>query len=333
MKKVVFAFGRLNPPTIGHQKLVDKVDSVSKKNNADSKLYLSHTQNNKKDPLDYNSKFKYASTAFGKIVVKSDARTPIDILQELEAQGYTDVIMIVGSDRISSMGFIKKYNGKDYKFNSIRIMSAGERDPDAEGVEGMSASKMRTAAKEGDLNAFKSGLPKKIKPSAKKIYNEVRSIMEKENINEALDARQRMMRSRLMKKMAAKLQRKKKVSAKRMADTDKLMDRAKKAAKNILRKKVAGDKGEDYAKLATAQKIAIDKLVDKKAAAIPKIAKKLLPKIRKAEIARLKAARGKSESAFDWETDPMVVEVFYAHLDGILEEIENETPKIKSKVD
>jgi hypothetical protein len=144
--------------------------------------------------------------------------------------------------------------------------------------------------------------------------------MEKEIINEALDVRQRLMRSRLMKKMAAKLQRKKKVAAKRMADTDTLMDRAKKAAKNILRKKVAGDKGEDYANLATAQKIQIDKLVDKKAAAIPKIAKKLLPKIRKAEIARLKAAR--SESAFDWETDPIVVEVFYKYLDDILEEIE-----------
>jgi len=330
MKKVVFTFGRLNPPTIGHQKLVDKVESVARKEKADAKVYLSHTQNNKKDPLDYNSKYKYASAAFGKSVVKSNARQPVDILKELEKQGYTDVIMIVGSDRLAGMGFIKKYNGKEYKFNSIQIMSAGERDPDAEGVEGMSASKMRAAALSGDFEAFKSGLPPKIKSSAKRIYDQLRQIMETESLEEAvMDIAQRRARGRLMKKMAHKMQRQKKIRAKKMADTNKLMQRSQKAAKNILRQKLAGERGENYAQLGTAQKIQIDKLVDKKSALIPKIAKKLLPKVRKAEIARVQAARGqsKSESMFDWETDPLVIEVFYDLLDSILEEIKHEEKK------
>jgi hypothetical protein len=328
MKKVVFTFGRLNPPTIGHQKLVDKVESVAKKNGADAKVYLSHTQNNKKDPLDYKSKYKYASAAFGKSVVNSKARTPIDILQELEKQGYTDVIMIVGSDRLSAMGFIKKYNGKEYKFNSIQIMSAGERDPDAEGVEGMSASKMRAAAIEGNFDAFKSGLPPKIQKFAKRIYDELRGIMESDDLNEyVMDIKQRRDRGRLMKKLAKKMQRQKAIRAKKMADTNKLMKRSQKAAKNLLRKKLAGERGENYGTMAPAQKIAIDKLVDKKSALIPKIAKKLLPKVRKAEIARVQAARGQSESMFDWETDPLVIEVFYDLLDTILEEIKVEEKK------
>jgi nicotinic acid mononucleotide adenylyltransferase len=295
MKKVVFTFGRMNPPTIGHQKLVDKVNAVAKQQRADARIYLSHTQNKKKDPLDYASKIKYATKAFGSVVTKTTAKTIIQVLTELQSAGYTDVTLVVGSDRIPEFKkLLTKYNGKDYQFNSINFISAGQRDPDAEGVSGMSASKMRALAMEGDLATFKSGLPKALQPSAKEIYNKLRNIMEEEDkqLDEAaLTLQQRQKRSRLMKRLAKKMQRKKQIAARRMADSKKIQKRALKKARQIVRKKVAGERGEKYATLAAAQKISIDKLVDKKQPLIAKIAKKLLPKVRKAEMERLKKAR------------------------------------------
>ena len=139
MKKVVFTFGRMNPPTIGHAKLVEKVNAVAKSTRADARVYLSHTQNNKKDPLDYKDKIRFARKAFGNIVVQSQSKTVFQIMSELEKSGYTDVVMVVGSDRVDEFKkLLNKYNGKDYEFDSISVVSAGERDPDATGVEGMS---------------------------------------------------------------------------------------------------------------------------------------------------------------------------------------------------
>ena len=298
MKKVVFTFGRMNPPTIGHQKLVDKVKAEAKKQSADARIYLSHTQNKKKDPLDYNSKVKYAKQAFGNIVIKTTAKTIIQVLTELQSAGYTDVTLVVGSDRIPEFKkLLTKYNGKDYQFNSINFISAGQRDPDAEGVSGMSASKMRALAMEGDLASFKSGLPKALQSSAKEIYNKLRNIMEEDEkqLDEAsLTLQQRQKRSRLMKRLSKKIQRKAAIQKRRMADAKRLQKRALKKARALVRKKVAGEKGTRYASLSSAEKMSIDKLVDKKQPLIAKIAKKLMPKVRRAEMERLKKARGGS---------------------------------------
>ena len=118
MKKVVFTFGRMNPPTIGHEKLVNKLKSVARSNNADTSIYLSHTQNKKKDPLSYNEKIRYATKAFGSAVKKSDSKTVIQIVQELEKAGYTDIIMVIGSDRVSDFNkLLQKYNGKVFNFD------------------------------------------------------------------------------------------------------------------------------------------------------------------------------------------------------------------------
>ena len=164
---------RLNPCTSGHSKLVDKIIAVAKKHNADSKVFLSHTQNKKKDPLTYEDKIKYATKAFGSIVTKSPSKTIIQVLKELENDGYKNIILVVGSDRVAEFDkLLNKYNGKDYSFDSIVIESAGERDPDSDGVDGMSASKMRKAAKDGDFELFKSGLPKKLNDAdAKYLFN------------------------------------------------------------------------------------------------------------------------------------------------------------------
>lgn len=304
MKKIVFTFGRMNPPTIGHQKLVDKVNAVAKSNGADARVYLSHTQNNKKDPLDYTAKYNLAKKAFGPTVFKSNSKTVIQILQELEKGGYTDIVMVAGSDRVPEFkSLLTKYNGKDYNFDSIDVVSAGERDPDAEGVEGMSASKLRALAKQGDFETFKTGLPKRLSASdAKKIYDTIRSVITEDVLEEdrkPLTIQQRFQRSRLLKRLAPKLARMRKIKAKRVADAKTIQKRSLKVARNIIRKRVAGERGAQYKELSPSEKITIDKLVSKKSAMIQKMAKRLLPKVRKAEIERAKQARAPKEESFD----------------------------------
>ena len=304
MKKIVFTFGRMNPPTVGHQKLVDKVNAVAKSNGADARVYLSHTQNNKKDPLDYTAKYNLAKKAFGPTVFKSNSKTVIQILQELEKDGYTDIVMVAGSDRVSEFkSLLTKYNGKDYNFDSIDVVSAGERDPDAEGVEGMSASKLRALAKQGDFETFKTGLPKRLGASdAKKIYDTIRSVITEEVLEEdrkPLTIQQRFRRARLMKRLAPKLARMRRIKAKRVADAKTIQKRALKVARRIIRKRVAGERGEQYTELSPTEKITIDKLVAKKSAMIQKMAKRLLPKVRKSEIERAKRARAPKEESFD----------------------------------
>lgn len=172
-KVAVAAFGRMNPPTIGHEKLVNKIKSYE----GDHYVFLSQTQKPKTDPLPFDVKLEFAKKFFPDINVgHTTVRTPIQMLQMLEKLGYTDIIYVAGSDRVD--GFKKlfnDYNGKEYNFNSIEVVSAGERDPDADGAEGMSASKMREAAKQGNFEAFAQGTPKP--QLAQKMYDAVRTGM------------------------------------------------------------------------------------------------------------------------------------------------------------
>jgi nicotinic acid mononucleotide adenylyltransferase len=172
-KTAVFAFGRMNPPTIGHAKLADVVKSQQ----GDPFLFLSQTQKPKTDPLPFPEKMYFASKSFpGVEIGDPKVKTIIQAMQNLEAKGYTDIVYVAGSDRVDSFTkLLNDYNGKDYKFNSIKIVSAGERDPDAEGAEGMSASKMRAAAQEGDYNSFKKGVASPM--FALSMYDQVRKGM------------------------------------------------------------------------------------------------------------------------------------------------------------
>jgi hypothetical protein len=173
LNTAVFAFGRMNPITIGHSKLVDMVKQQPGKHF----LFLTHTQKPKTDPLTYAQKVKYAKQSFdGVNIGDSSVKTIIQALQKLESLGYTNVILVAGSDRVAQFTeFLNKYNGKDYKFDSIKVVSAGERDPDSDGVEGMSASKMRLFAQDGDFESFSKGVVNK--DIAKDMYNDVRSGM------------------------------------------------------------------------------------------------------------------------------------------------------------
>jgi len=172
-KVAVAAFGRMNPPTIGHEKLVEKVKSFE----GDHYIFLSQTQKPKDNPLPFDVKLEFAKKFFpGVNVGHPSVRTPIQMLQMLEKLGYTDVIYVAGSDRVASFDkLFNDYNGKEYNFNSITVENAGERDPDADGAEGMSASKMRAAAAAGDYESFAQGVP--TPALAQKLYDAVRTGM------------------------------------------------------------------------------------------------------------------------------------------------------------
>ena len=151
------AFGRMNPPTIGHAKLVDAVKSQG----GDPYIFLSQSQKPKTDPLAFADKLRYAKFFFPEVTIGNpEVKTIIQALQKIDALGYDNLIYVAGSDRVASFEeLINKYNGVEYNFKSIKVVSAGERDPDADGAEGMSASKMRAAAAANDLESFKQGVP------------------------------------------------------------------------------------------------------------------------------------------------------------------------------
>ena len=164
-KSVAFAFGRFNPPTIGHEKLISKVKSQPTN---DYKIFLSRSEDPKKNPLSPRDKLTIMKKLFpshARNIQINPTNMVLDLATDLHNKGYTDVTMVAGSDRVREFDTIlKKYNGVKsrhglYDFQSIKVVSAGERDPDAEGATGMSASKMRAAAAKGDLASFKKGLP------------------------------------------------------------------------------------------------------------------------------------------------------------------------------
>jgi len=164
-KSIAFTFGRFNPPTSGHEKLIKKVASVR----ADTfKIFLSRSNDPKKNPLSPRTKLTHMKFMFPKYSRNIEINTTnmiLDIASKLYRQGYTEIFMVVGSDRVREFETIlNKYNDVrsrhgHYNFDNINVLSAGERDPDSEGVAGMSASKMRDAASKDDLQTFKKGLP------------------------------------------------------------------------------------------------------------------------------------------------------------------------------
>ena len=158
-------FGRFNPPTIGHEKLLKAAKTIS--SGGDLKIYPSRTQDGKKNPLDPDMKVSYMKKMFSdfsdNIVNDTEMATIFNVLTTASENGYSSVNIVVGADRQSEFeGLAQKYNGELYNFEEIRVVSAGARDADAEGVEGMSASKMRKAVMDGDFESFRKGTPKSL---------------------------------------------------------------------------------------------------------------------------------------------------------------------------
>lgn len=189
-KSVVFAFGRFNPPTIGHELLFKVVQKLAKSHGADHVIYASRTQDKKKNPLSVDRKIHYLKLMFKGInfvAANQNERTFIEAVKALNKK-YTNLIMVAGSDRVPEYErILNKYNGKEFNYDTIQVVSAGERDPDSDDATGMSASKMRTLATKGDYKEFKKGLPSVVRDiDGKLLMNELRFAMGLELVKEQI---------------------------------------------------------------------------------------------------------------------------------------------------
>ena len=178
---LTIAFGRFNPPTTGHEKLLDTVASSSDDN--DYMIIPSRTQDKKKNPLDADTKVSVMQKMFpkhkDKIVNDANNKTIFDVLKKAHTDGYANVRILGGADRVKEFEKLtSNYNGKLYNFDNVEVVSAGARDPDSDDVTGMSASKQRKAAAEGDLKAFMKGVPSSLsQKDAEQLFKKVRSAM------------------------------------------------------------------------------------------------------------------------------------------------------------
>lgn len=184
----VMTFGRFNPPTAGHEKLINKVNSVAQEHKGSAHVFASHSEGTAKDPLPQKQKIGYLKKVApeGTTVSGSSKAEPtfLHAAKKLSDAGHQHLVMVAGSDRVKEYeDRLNKYNGKEghHNFKSIKVVSSGERDPDAEGVEGMSGTKMRAHARAGESDKFKAGLPKALHPQAKEIMNHINTI--KEDVN------------------------------------------------------------------------------------------------------------------------------------------------------
>ena len=199
MTTAVFVFGRFNPPTIGHEKLINAVIAINQREGGTALIYGSHTQDSRKNPLTHKQKFKWLIKMFPRMKksLQSTAteKDVMEIATELNGK-YDKLVMVAGSDRVDEFtSLLNSYNGIKskhgfYKFEEIEVKSAGERDPDADGASGMSASKMRKAATQGDFKAFLLGASDKLTVKDKKnMMNDVRKGLKFDTIREGMKRR------------------------------------------------------------------------------------------------------------------------------------------------
>ena len=179
MKTCHFTFGRFNPPTIGHEKLLRAV--ASQAGSGDYLIYPSQTFKKPNNPLPYEYKVEIMQKMFpwAKIETEACCNTIIKVAQDMMMKEYTDIVMVVVSDRVADFDkLLQKQNSIDYAFKTIKVISAGDRDPDGDGAAGMSASKMREAAKEVKTTEFIKGIPDTLDTDEKmELMQKVRSGM------------------------------------------------------------------------------------------------------------------------------------------------------------
>ena len=351
--KAVITFGRFNPPTIGHAKLIDTMRELAGPDD-DVLVFLSHTQDKKKNPLSYKDKIHFVNLAFGVVVYPTEAHDIIHVLKELEDK-YQEITLVVGDDRANEFRIlINKYNNKEYSFDQLQVVSSGSRDPDADDVAGISASKIRQAAKTGDRELFNRGIPNISDNESQKLYDKIRGVIgieesfgqvdegddafdvseeeldfyvdliDDESLDDdgddtfdwadeleerSLSIQQRFKMARHMKRNQPKLQRRRSMMQKRMADPKRLGVRARKAAVNVVRSKFAGKQGKNYRSLSPSAKIAVDRTISKKMGMVSKISKRLMPKMRKKEVARLRSHQSSKKESLDLAFDSYLNEM------------------------
>jgi len=184
---ITIGFGRFNPPTIGHQKLIEHIAKVAKEGGSDYNIFGSHSQDPKKNPLSSGAKTSYMKEMFpdhaDNVIYDQNVKSVLDALEGAHKRGYKVANVVVGSDRMEEFEKIaNKYNGegKKYNFQAINLISAGDRDEEGgDEVSGMSASKLRKAATEGNFDTFSKGIPNTLSTNRKKeLYDELRASME-----------------------------------------------------------------------------------------------------------------------------------------------------------
>ena len=199
MSTAVFAFGRFNPPTIGHEKLINAVIATNQREGGTTYIYGSHSQDSRKNPLSHSEKMGYLQKMFPRIKksiqTKAKERNVLQIAHTLNEK-YDKLILVVGSDRVDDFtSLLNSYNGIKskhgfYEYKEIKVYSAGERDPDADGASGMSASKMRSAATKGDFESFISGASSELTIKEKRnLMNDVRKGLKLDSLREAMKRR------------------------------------------------------------------------------------------------------------------------------------------------
>lgn len=300
-KHAVFAYGRFNPPTTGHEKLIHKVESVAKARGATAHIVASHTEGKSKDPLPAEKKKGYLKkiAAEGTHVSTSTKEHPNLLHQaaKLHAQGVQHLTMVAGSDRVDQYhDLLHKYNGVEskhglYNFKSINVVSAGHRDPDAEGSEGISGTKMREHARSGNMAEFKKGLPKALHPHAGEIADHIRGVKEsiddtfEDFFDESISMATRLKKASSMRRYESKLQAARKRAMMRRAGTKVITQRATKLAIGKMKTKLAG--GRDVEGLSAMEKQRIEDIVRSRKQAVRRLAMRLIPTVRKTESKRL----------------------------------------------
>ena len=187
---LTLAFGRFNPPHAGHQQLMDIAAQSAEQEESDYIIVPSRSQDPKKNPLDPDTKVSVMRSMFPqhseRIVNDGANRTIFDVLKKAHNDGYTNVRIVAGQDRVKEFDKLaQNYNGQLYQFDAMEVVSSGDRDPDAEGMEGLSSSRMRLAAAEGDFKTFRSGLPEGIpRKSAMELFDTVRQTMNVKEMKE-----------------------------------------------------------------------------------------------------------------------------------------------------
>ena len=177
------AFGRFNPPHAGHLQLMDTAAAAAAEEESDYLIVPSRSNDPKKNPLDADTKVAFMRGMFplhsSRIQNDVNTRTIFDVLKKAHNDGYTNVRIVGGADRVKEFDKLaNNYNGTLYQFDNVEVLSAGDRDPDADGVEGMSASRLRLAASENDFRTFKSAMPEGMRPKdARELFNTVRASM------------------------------------------------------------------------------------------------------------------------------------------------------------
>ena len=187
---LTLAFGRFNPPHAGHQQLMDIAAAAAQEEESDYIIVPSRSQDTKKNPLDADTKVSIMRQMFPqhseRIVNDGANRTIFDVLKKAHNDGYTNVRIVAGQDRVKEFDKLSQnYNGQLYQFDNMEVVSSGERDPDSDGVEGLSSSRMRLAAAEGDFKTFRAGLPEGIpRKSAMGLFDTVRQSMKVKEMKE-----------------------------------------------------------------------------------------------------------------------------------------------------